>query len=136
MSADLTQELIKTVLAVATPIILGYVLALLHRLVKKAGFTLSAENEARLEKAAYDAIYHAEEWAAARIKARIDTTAADKLEHAIATMTAKVPGLTADEAAALVHQNLPKLQLGAAGFLQGLRRAATSDQPAAAPSAR
>ena len=61
MSADLTQELIKTVLAVATPIILGYVLALLHRLVKKAGFTLSAENEARLEveeaKGELDVVY-------------------------------------------------------------------------------
>lgn len=126
MQTDLTTEVIKTVLAIATPVLVGLLTTLLVKVLQKYNLSISADNQAKLEYFAQQAILSTEEWAASRIKAHLPTVSADKLTQAITTLTAKVPGITADEAANLIHAALPKMELGAVSFLQGLQSAATT----------
>jgi hypothetical protein len=125
---DLQTEIIRTVLAIATPVLATLATALIVKALQKIGLSVDAEKQAKLEYLATQAILRAEEWAAARIKAQVgSTTAAMKLEKALTDLTDRVPGISREEAAALVHATLPKLQLGATGFLQGVRSAATAE---------
>lgn len=123
---DLTTEVVKLVFAIVAPVLATLVTALLVRLFKKVGLQLDAERQAKLEKITHDAILRAEEVAATRLRAQLPVTAKDKLETAIADILDRVPGVTADEAAALVHQQLPRVGLGAASFLTRVRQAATN----------
>ncbi len=126
MQTDLTTEVIKTVFAVATPIIVGLVTTLLVKALQKANLSISADNQAKLEHLAEQAILATEEWAAARIKAKLPTFSSDKLAQAVTTLTAKVPGITVDEAADLIHATLPQVRGATVTFLQGLQSAATT----------
>lgn len=129
---DLTTEVIKAVLAIATPVLVTLLTALLVKALQKVGLSVDADRKAKLEFHAREAILRAEEWAAAIIKAKTSpsaVTARMKLEKAVTDLTAKFPGIDRQEAADLIHATLPKMELGAASFLQGLRQAATTDAP-------
>lgn len=124
---ELQKEIIQTVVAIAAPVIASLVAGILVKVFQKFGLDVSAEKHAKLEKIALDAILRAEEWAASKVRtAPGSITAANKLEQAVTDIVDKVPGVTRDEAADLVHANIAKLGLGAAGFTQGLRQAATT----------
>lgn len=127
MQNDLLTEVINTVLGIATPILTVLLTAFLVKALQKVGLNVDADKTAKLEYFATQAILRAEEWGAARIKANAGTmTAAMKLEKALTDLTDKVPGITREEASALVHATLPKVNLGAAAFLQGVRQSATT----------
>lgn len=127
-TTDLTTELVKTVLAIATPVLVTLLTALLVKVLQRVGLTVEADRKAKLEMFTQEAVLRAEEWAATRLKAeKGPTTAAMKLEKALTDLTDRVPGITREEAADLVHATLPKVNLGAAAFLQGVRQAATTE---------
>lgn len=126
-TADWTTELIKAVLGIATAVLVPLLTALLVQALKKLGLSLDAEKTAKVEYFARQAILRAEEWAATRIKLNAGTTtAAMKLERALTDLTDKVPGISREEAAQLIHATLPKMGLGAASFIQSVREAATT----------
>lgn len=111
------------IVAVLTPLIVQWI----ANKARLAGLQLSAEKEAQVEKIVRDAILKAEEWAATRVKVGESTNAGQKLEQALADVVDKVPGISSQEAADLIHATLPKVGLGASTFLQGVRQAATGD---------
>ena len=121
---DLTTELIKLV---TTAVLLPLISALLVKALQRFGLSVDAEKQAKVEYFVQQAIFRAEEWAAQRVKANMgQTTAAMKLDRALTDVVDKVPGITKQEAADLIHATLPKVQLGAAVFLQGAREKATT----------
>ena len=127
MTPDLQTELIRTVLAIATPVLVTLVTALLYKALKKAGLDLSAEKQAQLEYCVRQAILRAEEWGASRVKAQLPTTPTMKLEKALSDVVDKVPGITRTEAEQLIHAELPKIGAGAARFVGAVRSAATTE---------
>jgi hypothetical protein len=110
MSNELTQQIINAVLATATPILVGLVMALLLKLLKRFNFSLEAEQQAKIEALVRRAILRVEEIFAAKVKAGVRVTAADKLESAIAEVTGEQPSLTRSDAAALIHAQLPLMR--------------------------
>lgn len=118
----------KTVLEIAAPVLAMLLTALLVKGVQKLGLTVDAERQAKLEYFAQQAVLRAEEWGASRIKGNPQAimTASMKLERALTDLTDKIPGISRDEASELIHATLPKVGAGAAVFLQGVRKAATT----------
>lgn len=108
--------------AVLTPLIVQWI----ANKARLAGLQLSAEKEAQVEKIVRDVILNVEEWAATRVKVGTATNAGQKLDKALIDVVDKVPGISREEAAELIHATLPKVGLGAAAFLQGVRQAATT----------
>jgi len=125
---DLITEVIKTALRLLEPVIAGALVALILKLLQRLNLSIDENEKAKVNALTQDVILQVEEWAAARIKAKIPepTTAKDKLEKALADLTAKVPGITQDEAADLIHANLAKVGAGATSFLQGLQSASAT----------
>lgn len=117
-----TTEFIKLVFAIATPVILVYVGKVIMALNAKYHLGIDAEKQAKLETFARLGIQSAEEWAAKQAAAKIPAPSQDKLTHAVQFVLDKVPGVTPQEAADLIHAKLPEMGLGAsADFLQALR---------------
>lgn len=117
--ANIAASILLTVL---TPLIVRWI----FRRAELAGLHLSAEKEAQTEKIVRDIILRVEEWAASRVKVGVPLTAKDKFEKALIAVVDKVPGITDQEAADLIHATLPKVGAGAAAFLEGVRQAATT----------
>lgn len=111
---DLYTDIIKAVLAIATPVIATLVSALIVQLLRKKGFELDAEKTAKLEYITTQVVLRAEEWAASRLKGNAGpTTGAMKLERAMSDLADKVPNISREDAAASIHATLPKMGLGA-----------------------
>lgn len=123
---DLVTEIIKTTLAIATPVLATLLSALVLRAVKRMGIELDSQRALQVEKIVRDAILRAEEMFATRVRQKLPTTSADRLATAVATVMDKVPGITEQEARDLVHTTLPKVGAGAAAFLAGVRQSATT----------
>jgi len=116
----LLDELIKLLFTIVTITITAALPFILKKIFDKFNLQVSAENQAKLEKYIQDAILATEEWAATRIKASIPVNAGAKAEKFITIALDKIPGITADEALKLAQQELPKLGLGASGFLRSV----------------
>ena len=128
---DFLLEALKTLGVIFAPILAALVTALLVHALQKAGLNLDAEKTARLEHFVQQAILRAEEWAATAAKRNMPPASGMKLAKAITDVVAKVPGITDAEATALIQAELPKVGLGAAGFLGAVRTAAATPEPAA-----
>lgn len=121
--APLYDEVIK-ILGAALGMLLS---AVLVQVLRKLNLQLSAEQHARLETYTAEAIRFAEEWASQRLKANKPVNSAEKLEQAIAALVDRIPGITREEAIAIIHAQLPRVGTGAAAALSDLRKAATNE---------
>jgi light-regulated signal transduction histidine kinase (bacteriophytochrome) len=121
------DQLIDEVVKVAGTALAGVAIWALTQLARKYGFQVSAERHAQLEAAARQAILVVEEKAAAALKARAaKLSPAEKLEGAVAIVLQKMPGITADEAADIVHAQLPVVRGAAVDFSKAVLRSATN----------
>lgn len=112
------------VLAALLSLVFGYLVAYLRTKVKFVSETF-------LQEVARSGIALAEEQAAAYFRKFGRKMASDgKLERAIEFLLQKVPGVTHEEARAIIQAELPKVSLGAAGFLQAVVAASRTTQPA------
>lgn len=124
---DLLTEALRTILQTALAALVPMLIALIVQQLRKVGLQVNAEHQAKLEHYAQLAALEAEEWASQRIKAHIgQVLPREKLERAIATLLDRVPGITRQEATAIIHAQLPLLGAGAAAALGEVRRAATN----------
>lgn len=110
MWSDLVNQILVAVMAAATPVLVGLVMALLIKLLQRLHLSISAEQQAKLEALVRRAILKVEEVMAARIKKGLPVTSADKLESAIAEVTGQAPSLSRSEAASLIHAQLPLMR--------------------------
>lgn len=114
----LWDEVIKLAAALATVTLVPLASAYLMKLLKRAGLAVEAEEQAKIEKMAQEAILAAEEWARAELKARGTKALPDaKLSEATETLMARVPSLSDDEADAVIHAQLAKLRVASGGAL-------------------
>ena len=97
------------------------------QLLRRFHLELSVAQEAQLDAAVRRAVLEAEEWAAARVKAKLPATSYQKLDRAA---DALIPafGLTPEEAEGRIKAALPQLGLGATNpsFSQPLATADSS----------
>lgn len=118
----LIDELVKGLGAVAV----AALTAVLVKLFQRFGIALDAEKRDRLEGVARQAVARAEEWAAAQAKARvrkIKIPGAEKFERAVTDVLDRVPGVSREEAEAVVTAALPQMGLGAAAGARELGKA-------------
>lgn len=108
---EILIETLKIVAMIVAPVIAAMVVQLLRKTLKKIGLELEAEQEAKTEYLVKQAVLRAEEWGASRIKAKVITSAQDKLEFAMKDLVARA-GLSAEEAANRIHSVLPAIRLG------------------------
>ena len=121
----LLDELLKAVFVAVSGVVGTLLVALVAKLLQRIGLAVSAEQQAKLEKLAQDAVLATEEWARAKAKAELQKVLPEeKLTQAVTQLLAKVPGITQDEAVALVNQELPKLRAASAGFVRATTAAA------------
>ena len=114
MGNDWLMDVLKIVVATATPLLVGLAIAIARKMLKRLGLELEAEQQAQMEKVVRDAILRAEELAAARIKA--NEPPAPKLHVAVNDVLAHFPEMTHQDVADLIHAHLPRLGLGAASL--------------------
>lgn len=118
----LIDELVKGLGALAV----AALTAVLVKLFQRFGIALDAEKRDRLEAAARQAVARAEEWAAAQLKskaAKVKIPGAIKFERAVTDVLDRVPGVTREEAEAVVTAALPQMGLGAAAGARELGKA-------------
>lgn len=118
----LVDELVKGLGALAV----AALTAVLVKLFQRFGIALDAEKRDRLEGVARQAVARAEEWAAAQVKAKVSKVkipGADKFEKAVTDVLDRVPGVTREEAEAVVTAALPQMGLGAAAGARELGKA-------------
>lgn len=123
--SEAVRLLVATLAVIVAPVLIG----VLVRWLQWLGLTLDAERQAKLEKIVQDAVLAVEEWAAARAKRGVKIAAETKLRQATERIVSRWPGLTPEEAERLVQAALPRLGLGAAGWLGAVRRAVTTPPP-------
>lgn len=114
----LLDEALKAVFVAVAGSLGTLLVAILVKLLQRVGLSVSAEQQAKIEKLAQEAILAAEEWARAEIKAgslKMPSTA--KLVQATEDLMAKVPSLTAEDADAVIHAQIAKLRVAAGGAL-------------------
>lgn len=126
MTELVMDEMVKLTFAIVLAVVVPLVVAILVRVLRRLGFDLDAEQQARAEKFMRDAILGAEEWAARRLKAKMHVASAEKAKHALAVFLARTPGVTQNEAERLLDQELPKVGAGAVAALKKVRRAVES----------
>jgi len=115
----LISELVKLVFAVAVVVLVPLAGAFAVRLLQKLGISIDAEKRAKLEKLAQDGILAAEEYAHAKIVAGVEKILpAAKLAYAVKHLLDQVPGISTEEAEALVNQELPKVRAATGDFLR------------------
>lgn len=124
--SDVTTEFVKLVFAIVAPILSALLVALAAKALQKIGLSLDAEKTAKLEYLATRLVAQTEEWANARLKAGIPTTASDKAKQYLVYAASKLPGVSADEATALAQQTLGRLRMGTMAVLSDIRTAATT----------
>lgn len=118
----ISQQLVDILL----PILASALVALAVMALKKLGISISADNEAKLQYTAKQAVLKVEEVVAAKVASSVDKYAApvtDKLTMAVATVMTKLPNVTHEEAVDAIHAALPQLGLGAAAGVECLGKA-------------
>lgn len=117
------DQILGIVIQGSVALILPAIVAVLVQALRKYGIQIGAEQQARLQVIAENAVLAAEEWAVARIKRAVPTSDGEKFERAAEIVVSKVPGISDDEAHDLIHAALPKIGLGATDFLSKVRAA-------------
>lgn len=131
-SSAVSSQLVKLAFEVATPVVAGLVVMVLGKVFQYLKLQVSAETQAKIQTIVQNAILQAEEYVERKVQdTHIADTAGAKLTQAVTIITDKIPGITTAEATDLVHQELPKLGLGASGFIQAVRQAASTPTPPA-----
>ena len=126
---DVIQEGLLTVLAVVTPIAVGFLVRWLKALGTKAGITIDVQKEAMLEHRIQSFLLQVEEEAAARIRAGLPKWApGEKFSRVFEKVVGVIPGISRQEAEELIQANLPKIGLGAIAALDQIKGAATSGE--------
>lgn len=115
------DEVLKALEMALATALAGAVTVLARQLAAKFKLDLDASAQAATRAVVQNAILATEEKAAASLKrSSVAVTGAEKLDAAVGLVLAKVPGVTADEAAQLVHEELPKIRAAAGGALSAL----------------
>ena len=100
----LLDELLKAVFVAVSGVVGTLLAALVVKLLQRIGLAVSAEQQAKLEKLAQDAVLATEELARARIKDGVGKVAsAEKLTQAVELLLRKVPNISQEEASVLVQ---------------------------------
>lgn len=120
------QQLSELVLHVVVAVVAPALAAILVQGLRLVSVQLSAAQEAKVRDIVTQAILETEEWAAGRLKGQLPVTSGQKLMRALSAVTAKVPGISEQEAEDLIRQELPKVGLGAVHFLRQAAHAATT----------
>lgn len=102
--------------------VVGLAVPLMVQLIRRAGLQVTAEQQNQLHVLASSAAAEVEEWAAAKIKANLVVTSADKMERAVAALIERSPKVTESEAKAAIQAALPQIGLGAAVRLKELEK--------------
>lgn len=106
-------EIVGSALAVTlAPLIVIVVV----RIAKKLGLDLSAEQQARLEKTAQDAIMRAEEWAAQKVNQSggiVKPDSIQKLGVAVDHVKQELPKVATAKVVAAIESNLARVGAGA-----------------------
>lgn len=105
---QIVQTIVQAGIAALVPIIVAGAVQLLRRL----HIQLSEAQQAALDAAIRRAIFEAEEWGAARLKAKLPATSYQKLERAIEAVAPQF-GLSPEETEARIKATLPEVGLGA-----------------------
>lgn len=106
---ELVHLIVQAGVAALVPLLVTAAVQWLRRL----HIQLSEAQEAALDTAIRRAIFESEEWAAARIKAKLPATSYQKLERAVETI-APAFDLDPKDAEARIKATLPTVGLGAA----------------------
>mgnify|MGYP001612042807 CR=1 FL=1 len=110
--------MIRTILTIGTAVLVPLLTALAFKALKKLNLEVSGQQQAKIEYFVRQAVLEAEEWGARRVQAKFPVLPKDKLERALASVVDRVPNISTEEAAALIHSELPKVSLGATSFLR------------------
>ena len=122
----LQGEIIQTVLAIGTAVLVPLLTALVFKALKKLNLEVSGQQQAKIEYFVRQAVLEAEEWGAKRVQAKLPVVPKDKLERALISVVDHVPNISTEEATALIHAELPKVSLGAASFMRAVTEKAQS----------
>lgn len=120
MLEDIVAEIINVALSGLFVAAATFVVLILKRLATRFGLQIDAIQEARLKSAVQDVLLGVEEEVEAKVKAEVIPSVnkgVAKLELAVERIADTIPGITTEEAQQLVQQELPKIGLGAAGFV-------------------
>lgn len=112
------EQIFKALLEHALPIVLSMVAAFLIPVARRYAGLLKDEQMRRVVQAAILEVEEITRASGSSIKG------IEKLDHAVATIVEKVPGISEAEAQALVHQELPKVRAAIADFAKATARAA------------
>jgi len=117
---QLSTQLVQIIL----PILASALVALVVMALKKLGISISADNQAKLDYTAKQAVLKMQEVAASKLQQGLERIpGAQKLELATADVLAKLPNVTQAEAVDAIHAALPQLGLGAAAGITALGKA-------------
>lgn len=122
---SLMDTIVHQILTALAPVIAATIVAILVQFLRKLNLDLGAEQQAKVEKIVHDGVFLAQEKVARAAKMHM-APVGTKLGIAVEHVLEKMPGITSDEAKELVHQELPKLGLGASGFTGAVVTAATT----------
>lgn len=104
---------VQWVMPSLTTAIMGFILALVRKQLKKAGLELTAQQEAQLRELVQRVIRRIEEEATADEKTAPKATSKEKLEAAIGEIIERT-GVAPERARDLVHEELPKVRASSA----------------------
>lgn len=110
-STSLLHMVVTAVVTALAPLVVGIGVQWL----RKFNIQVSDAQQAQARQVVQGALLEAEEWAAARIKAKLPATGHQKLERALQMLSPQLPKVSESALASLVHAELPKLGLGASG---------------------
>jgi len=117
---DQTVQILGAVVAAA-------LVGVLVKLFQRFGIALDQERQDQLQSVARQAVAHAEEWGAAKLrgvaKSKLKSLSRDKFELAVTDVLAKIPRVSREEAEAVVTAALPQMGLGAAAGATALGKA-------------
>ena len=114
------DELVKGLGAV----LVGALIALIVKLLKRMGIALDVERMQQLESSARQAVLRVEETAATQLKNKVsEWTGPEKLHAAVTDVITRLPRVDAEEAERIVKAVLPTMGLGAAAGAAELGKA-------------
>lgn len=125
-TSDLLTEGVKLVFGVLGALLVPLAAMLGKQLFTRFGLQVSAEQDAKIRTFARAGIMMAEEYGAKAVKNAVPMSSSDKLDMAVMHLIEKVPGVDPQEAADLVHQELPKVRASLGGLMGSLQTAATT----------
>ena len=123
------QNLVALAIQAAFVTLAGLVVLILKRIAAKYGLQVDAITEAKVKSQVQDILIGVEEEVEARAKGQIGIAfnkSAVKFDKAVTRVVDAIPGISTEEASQLVKQELPKIGLGAAGFVTEVVKRATN----------